>query len=166
MHKVFFNDAFKPSVDSLISSSNQIFESIVSAMNAAGQAWAEQTDANYSPVSFSAINKTMDTSVIQENIGGVRGIDLDTATGVVAKLPTIAESAKNALTQAQQAVQSCGFIGGGQAESLVNALGVVKSKIDAATGEISNETKSYMDQTIAEYSNTEGKVSEAFSANN
>lgn len=77
----FFNDAFKPSVDSLISSSNQIFESIVSAMNAAGQAWAEQTDANYSPVSFSAINKTMDTSVIQENIGGVRGIDLDTATG-------------------------------------------------------------------------------------
>ena len=73
---------------------------------------------------------------------------------------------KNALTQAQQAVQSCGFIGGGQAESLVNALGVVKSKIDAATGEISNETKSYMDQTIAEYSNTEGKVSEAFSANN
>ena len=162
----FFNDAFKPSVDSLISSSNQIFESIGSAMNAAGQAWAEQTDANYSPVSFSVINKTMDTSVIQENIGGVRGIDLDTATGVVAKLPTIAESAKNALTQAQQAVQSCGFIGGGQAESLVNALGVVKSKIDAATGEISNETKSYMDQTIAEYSNTEGKVSEAFSANN
>lgn len=163
--KTFFDEAFKPAVDGLISSSNTIFESVVSAMNTAAQAWAEQTEGSFTPVSFSVINKTMDTSVIQENIAGVRGIDLDAASGVAAKLPSIAESANQALTSAQQAVQNCGFIGGGQAESLINSLGVVKSKIDTATSEISNETKTYMDSTISEYSNTEGKIAQAFSAN-
>ena len=158
----FFTNAFKPAIDSLISSSNVTFESVVSSMNSAGMAWAEQTDSSYSPQSFSMINKNIDASVIRENVGGIRGIDLDAANAVAAKLPAIAESAKSALTQAQNAVQNSGFIGGSQQANLVNSLGVIKSKIDTATEEITSETKNAIDATVANYSNTEGKISEAF----
>ena len=107
--QTFFNNSFKPAIDNLIMSSNSIFESVVASMNSAGQAWAMQTDSSYSPQSFSAITKTMDTSVIRENIGGVRGIDLSSATTVANQLTSIADSAKSALTSAQQAVQNPPF---------------------------------------------------------
>ena len=158
----FFTNAFKPAIDSLISSSNVTFESVVNSMNSAGNAWAQQTESSYSPQSFSMINKNIDASVIRENVNGIRGIDLDAANAVAAKLPAIAESAKSALTQAQNAVQNSGFIGGSQQANLVNSLGTIKSKIDAATEEITSETKNAIDATVANYSNTEGKISEAF----
>lgn len=160
--QTFFNDAFKPTIDGLIQSSNTIFESIVNSMNSAGQAWASQTDSSYSTQNFSAISKTMDTSVIRENIGGVRGIDLASTEPVAAKLPVIAESAKNALTNAQQAVQECGFIGGNQASNLINSLGMIKNKIDSAIQEITTASKNAIETTLQNYSNTEGKVSQAF----
>lgn len=160
----FFNEAFKPAIDSLINNSNQIFESVVNAMNSAGQAWAQQTESSYSPQQFSMISKSMDTSSVMENIGGVRGIDFAAASTVASKLPTIAESAKQALTSAQQAVQNCGFIGGNQASNLINSLGIIKNKIDQATQEITSQTKSAIDSTIETYTDTEGKVSEAFAA--
>lgn len=131
-------------------------------MNSAGQAWASQTDSSYSTQNFSAISKTMDTSVIRENIGGVRGIDLASTEPVAAKLPVIAESAKNALTNAQQAVQECGFIGGNQASNLINSLGIIKNKIDSAIQEITTASKNAIETTLQNYSNTEGKVSQAF----
>ncbi len=160
--QTFFNDAFKPTIDGLIQSSNTIFESIVNSMNSAGQAWASQTDSSYSTQSFSVISKTMDTSVIRENIGGVRGIDLASTEPVAAKLPVIAEAAKNALTNAQQAVQECGSMGGNQASNLINSLGVVKNKIDSAIQEITTASKNAIETTLQSYSNTEGKVSQAF----
>ena len=160
--QTFFNDAFKPTIDGLIQSSNTIFESIVNSMNSAGQAWASQTDSSYSTQSFSVISKAMDTSVIRENIGGVRGIDLASTEPVAAKLPVIAEAAKNALTNAQQAVQECGFMGGNQASNLINSLGVVKNKIDSAIQEITTASKNAIETTLQSYSNTEGKVSQAF----
>lgn len=162
--QTFFNNSFKPAIDNLIMSSNSIFESVVASMNSAGQAWAMQTDSSYSPQSFSAITKTMDTSVIRENIGGVRGIDLSSATTVANQLTSIADSAKSALTSAQQAVQNCGFIGGNQASNLINSLGVIKTKIDNATQEISNQSKTAINNTVESYSDTEGKVSQAFSS--
>lgn len=160
----FFNNAFKPAIDSLIQSSNTIFESVVAAMNSAGQAWAAQTESSYSPQSFTAIPKKMDTSVIRENIGGVRGIDLTEALTVAGKLPGIAESAKSALTSAQQAVEQCGFMGGNQAANLINSLGIIKTKVDSATQDITTGAKNAIDTTVQNYSNTEGKISEAFSA--
>lgn len=162
--QAFFNDAFKPAIDGLIQNSNVIFESVVSAMNSAAQAWAEQTESSYSPVSFSPINKQMDTSVIRENIGGVRGIDLSSAQPVAGKLTTIAGSAKDALTSAENAVQECGFIGGNQQANLVASLRTISSKIDSTTQEITGESKKAIDTTVENYSNTEGKVSEAFAA--
>ncbi|HIR49085.1 MAG TPA: hypothetical protein IAB35_03815 [Candidatus Faecimonas gallistercoris] len=164
--KNFFNNAFKPAVDSLISNSNKIFESVVNAMNGGAQRWAADTESSYSPKAFNAINKTIDTSSIAENIGGVRGIDLASANSVSAKLPTIAESAKSALTATVQAVQNCGFIGGDQATNLSNSLNTIKNRIDSATREITTESKQAIDKTIEVYGDTEGQVSEAFAANN
>lgn len=160
--QAFFNNAFKPSIDSLITSSNNIFESVVSSMNSAGQGWAAQTDSQYSVQSFSPISKTMDTSIILENINGVRGIDLAEANTIAAKLPMIAENAKQALTKAQQAVENCGFIGGNQSSNLVNSLMTIKNKIDSLVQEIVTESKNAIDKTVQSYSNTEGKISQAF----
>lgn len=160
--QTFFNNAFKPAIDSLISSSNVIFESVVSSMNSAGQGWAEQTGSQYSVQNFSPISKTMDTSIILENINGVRGIDLIEANTVAAKLPMIAESAKQALSKAQQAVQSCGFIGGNQASNLISSLTTIKNKIDSLVQNIVTESKNAIDKTVQAYSNTEGKVAQAF----
>ena len=76
----------------------------------------------------------------------------------------IAESAKSALTEAQSAVQECGFIGGSQASNLISSLGIIKSKIDEAVQSITSESKRAIDNTVTTYSNTEGRISEAFSA--
>lgn len=160
----FFNNGLKPAVESLIKSSNTIFESVVNAMNSGGKAWAAQTQSSYSGQTFSMINKSLDTSVIQENISGIRGIDLASATTVANKLTTIAESANSALTKAQQAVQNCGFIGGSQASNLIASLGTIKSKLDNATRELTSQAKSAIDKTVERYSDTEGKISQAFSA--
>ena len=135
-------------------------------MNGGAQRWAADTESSYSPKAFNAINKTIDTSSIAENIGGVRGIDLASASSVSAKLPTIAESAKSALTATVQAVQNCGFIGGDQATNLSNSLNTIKNRIDSATREITTESKQAIDKTIEVYGDTEGQVSEAFAANN
>lgn len=159
----FFNNNFKPAIDNLIQGATTIFESVVNSMNSAGQAWASQTESAYAPVSFAAINKSIDTSSIRENIAGVRGVDLSAATTVAGKLSSIATSANSALTSAQQAVQNCGFVGGSMESNLVSALGVIKSKIDTATEELFTETKSAVDATVQRYGNQEGKVSEAFS---
>lgn len=160
----FFTNNFKPAIDNLIQSSTTIFESVVSSMNSAGQAWATEESETYSPVSFSAINKTIDTSSIRDQIGGIKGIDLDLTPNVVAKLSTIATNAQSALSRAQQAVQNSGFVGGDQETNLVNSLGVIKNKIDTATKELTTETKSAIDSTIQRYGNTGGKISQAFSA--
>ena len=158
----FFTNAFKPAIDNVIQSSNSTFESVVSSMNSAGQAWASQTESSYSPQSFSPLTKTIDASVIMENIGGVRGIDKDSASTVAAKLPGLAQEANSALSSAQAAVQNSGFIGGSQQANLVNSLGEIKTKIDEVVNNITNETKTAVEQTIEAYGDTEGRVSQAF----
>lgn len=162
--QTFFRDAFKPSVDELIINSNRVFESVISAMNSAGRAWASSTGSSYSQVSFSTIEKKIDISSIKENIGGVRGIDLQSSGSVINQLPVIASAAGSALTSAQQAVQNCGFIGGNQANNLISSLGTIKSRINAAVTDLTNEAKAAMEQTVSTYTDTEGKVSKAFQA--
>ena len=160
--QTFFNNSFKPAIDGLITSSNAIFESVVASMNSAGQAWAAQTDSSYSPQSFSPMSKTIDAGVIMENIGGVRGIDKEAAQGVASKLPSLASEANQALSNAQTAVQNSGFIGGSQQANLVDSLGQIKTKIDEIVNNITNETKTAVDQTVEAYGDLEGKVSQAF----
>lgn len=161
----FFSEAFKPAVDSLIAGVNTTFESVVNAMNEAAQIWASDCGEVYSPVSLSLIIKNIDTSNIFENISGIRGIDLDQASQVAAKLPTIAAEAENAVSKASSAVDSCGFMGGSQAENLKASLNVIKTNISNATNEITSETKAAFESTIATYGNAAGQISQAFAGN-
>ncbi len=158
----FFTESFKPAIDSVIQASNTTFESVVSSMNSAGQYWADQTESSYSPQSFTPISKQIDAGVIMENIGGVRGIDNDSASAVSDKLPGIAKEAEEALTSAQNAVQNSGFIGGNMQAALVNSLGTIKTKINETVTNITSESKSAIDQTIEAYGDTAGKIEQAF----
>jgi len=158
----FFNLSFKPTVDQLIKGANQTFQSVVEAMNSAANAWANSTDSNYSPVSFVVNKVEMNVENIMENINGVRGIDLQLAGSVSAKLFNINANAKVALQNAKNAVQGCGFIGGGQEDNLINSLEKIKQNIDNSFTTITDQTKKAIDDTLTTYSDVEGKVSQAF----
>ena len=83
---------------------NTSFDTVVLSMNSAGSAWAATVGGTYDTVTFSTINKEMETSSILENINGIQGIDeVDTPT-VLNQLPVIAENAKVALGNAVSAV--------------------------------------------------------------
>lgn len=158
----FFENNFKPAIDSIIKSSNSTFESVVSSMNSAGQAWASQTESSYSPQSFTPLSKTIDAGVIMENIGGVRGVDKDAAQSIADKLPGLSEAARTALTDAQTAVQNSGFIGGSQQENLVDSLGQIKTAIYGIIDKVTGETESAIRDTVQAYGDLGGKVAEAF----
>lgn len=162
----FFRDAFKPTIDQLIVDSNTIFSSVVSSMNSAASNWAAQTQSSWSGITLSTIDKKIDISGIHENINGDRGIDTVEAQNVSNKLPMIAESAKNALTSAQNAVQSCGFLGGTQASTLAQSLTTIKNNIDSATQSITSATKNAIQKTVETYGSIETNVTSAFSGNN
>ena len=161
----FFNEAFKPAVDGLLNGVNTTFESVINAMNEAAQIWASDCGEVYSPTAFSLIIKSVDTSSILENISGIRGIDLDQASQVAAKLPSIAAEAENAVARASAAVDSCGFMGGSQAANLKASLDVIKTNISNATNEITSQTKAAFESTIATYGNAAGQISQAFAGN-
>lgn len=161
----FFRDLVKPAVDQLLSSSDQVFNSVVASMNDAASNWAERTDSDFSPIPFSTQNVRLDVSPIVENIGGVRGIDYENANSVISQLSVIAQSADSALSSAKSAVDNCGFVGNNQAESLQASLGIIQSKISAAANEISTATTSALNATVASYGDLAGKVAEAFTVN-
>lgn len=161
--QTFFNN-FKTTVDSLITNSNNTFESVVNAMNSAAKAWAEQTGSTWSAKQFSRNDVKMDITGIKENIGGVRGVDLQ-ATAVSDKLPTIAEAAGRALDNSKSAVINCGFVGGTSEADLVNSLEQIKTSINNAVSQISNDCKKAIETTTQNYSTLEVSVSDAFSSN-
>lgn len=156
-----FFQTFKGVVDTLITDSSNTFQSVVEAMNSAANGWAQQTGSMWSAKQFSRIEKQMDVSGIQENIGGVRGVDPE-ATSVSAKLPVISNAAVNALSDAQAAVQNCGFIGGSSASNLISSLGKIKANIEEAINQIANDCQKAIEATSQNYSNLEVKISDAF----
>lgn len=158
----FFTEGFKPAVDGLIKDSNKTFKSVIDAMNSGAKAWAAQTGSEWSSISFSQVDKSMNVSNIKENINGVRGVDAASANTVAAKLPTIANEAKSALTAAENAVKDCGFIGGTTASNLVASLRKIRTNIDNATQKITEQTKKAINQTVQDYSNLEKDVANAF----
>lgn len=159
----FYRDAFKPAIDQLITDSNSTFESVVSSMNSAAQNWASQTHGSWAGMSLEVNDKKIDISAIQENIGGNRGINETEATNVAAKLPNIAEAAKSALQDAQNAVSSCGFLGGGQASELQSSLASIKQSIDNAVTNATDASKKAIDSTVEAYGTLSKDVSSAFS---
>lgn len=162
--QTFFQTNFKPVIDNLIKNADEVFRSIVDSMNSAAQSWAADTDTFYSTQSLSVLGKSIDVSSIQENIGGVRGIDLEQANSVASKLNSIASNASTALEAARNAVNSCGFIGRGQAEALQASLTTIKNNMNSSITDLSTSIKSAISDTVTVYSDTAGKVQQAFSA--
>lgn len=156
-----FFQRFKEVIDTLITDSNNTFQSVVEAMNSAANGWAQQTGGSWSAKSFDRLDKKMDVSGIKENIGGVRGVDPE-ATSVSSRLTSISGAAVSALTDAQSAVQNCGFIGGSSASSLISSLGKIKTNIENAVNQISNDCQKAIETTSQTYTNLDVKISDAF----
>ncbi len=161
----FFNDAFLSAMTELTNGVNVTFESVVTTMNEAANAWAQQTETSYSPISFSANPSKIDVSGVQENINGIRGVDKANATSTVAVLSTIEASVDSALDSAKQAVANCGFVGDAQAESLISSLEKIRTNISTATKELTSAVNSAIENTVSAYGDLAGKISEAFTGN-
>lgn len=160
----FFTEGLKPSVDSLMTTSNEVFESVVKAMNSAAEAWASDSKTEYSPVSFTPNTTKIDVSSIQENIGGVRGIDLEGTPSVVSKLSTIMSQAESALNSTKAAVENSGFVGGAQQANLSASLDLIKTNIGNAANELTSAITTAIDQTVEQFGDTRGKIEQAFQA--
>ena len=163
--QIFFNESFKPVVDQLISESNRVFESVVNSMNSAALAWAQETNSPYAPNSFEIANRQMNVAAIMENIGGIRGIDLEQATAAASSLSTVADAANSALDKTCTAVQQCGFIGGNQSANLQGSLNQIRTNVSNAVREITAQVQQAINRTVQNYSNTEGQISAAFAGN-
>lgn len=160
----FFNASFQPAINQLLVGVNMCFSSVVQAMNGAAQVWASKTGTSFGGVQFSEISGGVDVSLIRENINGVRGIDVAATNPVVAKLNSIANDAQNALMHAQNAVNQSGFIGGTQAQSLIESLQLIGNKVNTAMSTLSTQTISSINNTVNEYADAAGQIGSAFNA--
>ena len=158
----FFNESVKPAMDKLTKDANNVFTSVVNSMKTAGQNWASQTGAAFSAPAYTSTRKELDTSVIKENINGVRGIDLTSATTVSNSLAIINGAAEGALSRAVSAVQNCGFIGGESAANLLASLNTIKTNLNSTLTNCNAQMKTAITNTINNYENTEGKIAQAF----
>ena len=158
----FFLNSVKPAMDNLTNDANNVFISVVDAMRDAGNNWAAETGASFSAPSFVSNRKTLDVSSIQENINGVRGIDLAAATIVSNALSVLNAAAETALGNAVSAVQSCGFIGGTSAANLLASLNAIKTNINSTFSTCSASLKNAITETATSYKDTEGRIAQAF----
>ena len=161
-----FFDGVKTLVSSVIGEANTIFSSVVNAMNKAGSAWQTETGSEFNTVAFSPSSPTLDASCIQENIAGVKGIDLQTAeTTANTSLGSIESNVDSALSEAVTAVSSSGFIGESQQENLSASLEEIRTNVHSAIEELTSLFKTSITQTVASYGDTAGKVATAFAGN-
>ena len=145
---------------------NTIFESVVSSMNSAATAWADQTGAGYNAVAYNEFGQRFDSGSIQEKgPNNVIGIDLEAAQQVAATLPAVADSVVSALNSAKNAVSASGFIGADQQQALDSSLEEIKGNVSTAFNTIAETAKKAIDSTVAEYGNTGGRVAQAFAGN-
>lgn len=158
-----FFATFKEVADSNLKGAFDTFQNVVDAMNSAARAWATSCDTAYSNKDFVAsVAQTIDVSPIKENIDGVRGIDVENTETKVSDLNTILTDVSTALGDAKTAVTTCGFVGGDQASSLSSSLDTIKSKLEDVVEQFKLDVETAIDDTVAAYGDTAGKISDAF----
>ena len=134
-------------------------------MGQAGQAWASDTQTSYSPTAFSDRNVQIDVSDIRENIGDVRGIDLQEAVNTASSaLQSVAGKVDEALSAARTGVDNCGFVGGEQAANLQNSLNGIRDSFNKAYADIQAALNKAIENTVAAYGDTKGKIEQSFTA--
>jgi len=125
----FFNNNYKPAIDSLYNAVEASLSSVINVMNQEGRKWAE-TSGNASVFVASnheQIPNASNVEGIQKEISGNIFIDEAQATSTAAVLPQLGSEAEAALNQAVQAVATCGFLGGDQQASLTASLNKIKT---------------------------------------
>ena len=163
-HAIDFFGAFKEGMDLALKDAYNVFTSVVGAMNSAGRAWGADTKTDYYDKSFDGELKTTDVSSIVENINGIRGIDKTMAETEITSLDTISTAVSDALGKAKSAVDDVGFEGEGQAEALKTSLDTIKTKFSGVVETFNTDARTAISDTISEYTDTAGKIKEAFTA--
>ena len=158
----YFTNSVKPAMDSLTSNADKIFTSVVNSMKDAGNNWASRTGATFSAPTYTSSRKALDVSGIKENISGVRGIDLSSATTVSNTMAIVNGAAEGALSRAVAAVKNCGFIGGESAANLLASLNTIKTNLNTTFTNCNAQMKTAINNTVSNYENTEGKIAQAF----
>ena len=164
--KNFFDNSFKPTTEQLIRDINATFENIVNTIFSAADLWARETGWEFYPATFQTWDPSLHTDCIQENIGGVRGIDLETANDVVNSLVNVKSNCDSEINRAKSAVQNSGFIGGNQQQNLVDSLNRIGSQMNSNIEALLNGARDAINQTIQSYSDTRGAVAQKFQGTN
>lgn len=163
---VTFFGNFAEVMNGVISTSNLIFSSVKGAMNDAALQWAMNAGEPYTSSPFEENGSRIDVSAVQPEIAGVRGIDRDNAVSTAnGALSTVQGNVTSALQKANSAVQSCGFVGGSQAANLQASLGQIQTNVNNAFEELKQSLEKAISDTVQQYSDTEGKISQAFAGN-
>ena len=162
----YFTNGVKPAMDNLTKDVDKILTSVVKSMKDAGNNWATRTGSTFSAPMYTSNRKDLDVSNIKENIGGVRGIDLSSATTASGVLSQISGAAEAALSKAVASVQNCGFIGGESAANLLASLNKIKTNINTTFANCNSQLKTAITKTVNSYEDTEGKIAQAFAGGN
>lgn len=164
----FFKDYFKLDMESLIKNSTVVFESAVNAMNGAARTWANNTNTIYSNINFSgAIDPTVDTSAIRENINGDRGADAALVKDAINTfIKQMNFDLEKDLSRAVTAVKNSGFIGGSQQSNLISSFENIKRNFSSKMTELTTATNKAITATIDKYGSITTNVENAFLGEN
>lgn len=152
----YFRDRVKPTVDDLVTKVSNIFNSVVSTVDQEGRNWANESGdgAVYATVAFEEQSNTIDTSVIQENIGGERGINIPGAPNVCnSGLSTVMSEVNSSLSELVSAASNSGFSNANVQSSLDGAANNIRTNVENAIDQMKQAISSYIDATSTEYGN-------------
>ena len=163
--KKFFADV-KIDMDSIISESNLVFESVVKAMNDAANVWSMANGTVYANVAFTPNPSSINVDGIREEINGVQGVSLTGATTTSRlALEKVNSEVASAISKAKLAVASNGFKGGAQSESLQRSLDEIGNAITNVIRALSENVNKRIQETVELYGDIAVKVSNAFAGN-
>ena len=157
-----FFAAYKTDIDELASKITTTYESVVNAMNGAAQTLSNMAGSTWSTKTFSSRSDTLDTSVILDNIGGVKGIDIEEAESTLEVLDSIASSVESALEIATTAVTTSGFVGRNMQEQLEGSLSKIKDAISSKFSEEKVAVSNAIKETVDMYSTGTSNISSNF----
>lgn len=150
----YFRDRVKPTVDDLVKNVSNIFNSVVSTIDQEGRNWANSSGdgAVYAPVAFEEQSNTIDTSVIQENIGGERGVNIPAAPNVCnSGLAAVMSEVEGALSELVSAASNSGFSNTNVQSALDGSANSIRNNVQNAIESMKQSITSYIDATSSEY---------------
>ena len=155
-------------ISSLKSSVITTFTSVIESMNSAGKnmtslggsTWADVVN----DVDTSAV---LDISVIKDNLDGVIGVDVTSASSTAdSAMSTIESKINQELSLACRAVNTSGFVGDDMQENLVSSLNKIQDAVSSAFSTLKTSIKAAIENTETAYKTTSGNISNAFSGSN